>query len=329
MLRRLSIKIIASALKRQNGKLMKYLSRLSVPDSRSLLSLIRAKFLILSLLIVFSASGLAFYQGLFSLKRSFLILVSLVLMHVAVNSLNSASDYRTGIDLETDKTAFSGGIDELVESKITYKEALFVGLGALCLSLSILVYFAIVLGSQLMLWLALTGSIIAAGYTDFFARNYMGELSAGIGLGSLAFFTVFYVQSGVITAESVSISVLMFVPVFNLLLMNEFPDIEADKNNGRKNVPILIGEKKSIHLYASTNMAIVIGAPILVAYFDFPLFLISIVIPSIVCLNTVKRIIQQNYNVTLEDMKSNVIAVHSIYLGSGLSLYLAEVLAKI
>ena len=61
-----------------------------------------------------------------------------------------------------------------------------------------------------------------------------------------------------------------FVPTFlvsNLLLLNQFPDVEADKSIGRKHFPIVIGRKASASLYgtllfltyASVVIAVLLG----------------------------------------------------------------------
>ena len=40
-----------------------------------------------------------------------LAFIGLLLAHISVNTLNDYFDYRSGIDLETRRTPFSGGID--------------------------------------------------------------------------------------------------------------------------------------------------------------------------------------------------------------------------
>ena len=305
----------------QRDKIMK-----DSPDLGDLFEVIRGKFLILSVAVVFSASGLAFYEEVFSVQNTFLALISVVLMHIAVNSLNSASDYRTGIDSETEKTPFSGGIDTLVKERITYRKALITGFITLGLSMSILAYFAFIFESGLIIGLALAGTTTAIGYTDFFARNYMGEISAGLGLGSIAFFTVFYVQKGVFTANSILLSGIMFIPVFNLLLMNEFPDKEVDKRHGRKNIPMLIGKKNSILLHSLINTVLLVSIVLSSLYSILPIYVLYTALPVLICLKTAYRLKKQNYRVTVEEMKWNTIAVNLIFIILGLSMYLAKFL---
>jgi 1,4-dihydroxy-2-naphthoate octaprenyltransferase len=58
-------------------------------------------------------------------------------------------------------------------------------------------------------------------------------------------------------------SLIPFFLVSNLLLLNQFPDVEADKTVGRRHFPILIGRKASSVIFSTflilTYVSIVIG----------------------------------------------------------------------
>jgi 1,4-dihydroxy-2-naphthoate octaprenyltransferase len=58
-------------------------------------------------------------------------------------------------------------------------------------------------------------------------------------------------------------SLVPFFLVNNVLLLNQFPDVEADRAVGRRHFPILIGRQRSAHIYAAflllTYVAIVAG----------------------------------------------------------------------
>ena len=59
----------------------------------------------------------------------------------------------------------------------------------------------------------------------------------------------YYVLSGHYSIAVFFTSLIVFFLVNNLLLLNQFPDLEADKNSGRCHLPILIGRKKSAWVY--------------------------------------------------------------------------------
>jgi len=69
----------------------------------------RAPFLLLPVTLVIAGTGAAAHLGLANWFRAGLALVGMIAVHMAVNALNEASDFRTGIDLKTQRTPFSGG----------------------------------------------------------------------------------------------------------------------------------------------------------------------------------------------------------------------------
>ena len=69
----------------------------------------RLNFLILAITLVAAGAAASAYDGSFSWSRTMLALVALLALHASVNALNEASDMRRGLDLETQKTPFSGG----------------------------------------------------------------------------------------------------------------------------------------------------------------------------------------------------------------------------
>ena len=69
----------------------------------------RPQFLILSVVLAFLGTSIAWYDGYFHLGYAVLAFVGLLLAHISVNLLNDYFDYRSGVDLEVKRTPFSGG----------------------------------------------------------------------------------------------------------------------------------------------------------------------------------------------------------------------------
>lgn len=297
-----------------------------VREINLLSEVIRVRFLMLSVLIGVSSVALGVYEGVFNIFNSLLAIFTVFLMHVAVNSINSASDFRRGIDEETEKTPFSGGITTIVEGDFSYRKAVYVGLVSLLLTFPAYIYFSSIYSNVLMTIFFLSGAIVAAGYTDFFARVYLGEIAAGIGLGTLPILFIFYVQSGTITFNSILISALMFIPTFNLLLINEFPDLRVDRSKGRRNILILIGKKSSIYLFTMFNAIFLISVVFLILSNKFPVYLASLAIPAMIDMHNEKQMFNQDFNLEIHNLKLNVISVHLKFFLLGVSLILPTVI---
>ena len=219
-------------------------------DVRGYLRVARVPFLALPVTLTFVGAAASVYAGEFDALHTSLSLVGLVLLTASVNSINDYSDWRSGIDNETEPTKFSGGSGAVTEGELAPKGALVFGLATLFVSFVIGLYFLYVYGA-VMVPLILAGGLLVVGYTDMFARLGFGEVSAGLGLGALPVVGVGLVQSGSLSDAVLAVSVVPFFSTFNLLLLNEFPDLKADIGGGRKNLIILLGERRAKLLYVA------------------------------------------------------------------------------
>ncbi|MEJ2718931.1 MAG: prenyltransferase [Deltaproteobacteria bacterium] len=202
---------------------------------------VRAPFLSLSVVLVFLGTSIAVAEGAFDPWRALLALIGLVALHISVNVLNEYSDFeKTGIDLYTSPTPFSGGSGMLVAGKIAPARAYAVGVGFLALGAGIGVYF-LWLTNMWLLPLLLIGGFAVYFYTDFLARYALGEVFAGLGLGTLPVLGASFVQTEHYSVQAVAGAIPAGILTFNLLLINEFPDLEADTWGGRKNLLIAFG----------------------------------------------------------------------------------------
>ena len=66
-------------------------------------------------------------------------------------------------------------------------------------------------------------------YSPFILKRPWPEWAAGAGLGALPILGMYFVQSGAYTSHIVVACIPSALLVHNLLLLNEFPDVEADK----------------------------------------------------------------------------------------------------
>jgi 1,4-dihydroxy-2-naphthoate octaprenyltransferase len=211
---------------------------------------IRAPFLSLSLVLIFLGTSIAFAEGVFHPWRALLALIGLAALHISVNVLNEYSDFqKTGIDLYTSPTPFSGGSGMLVAGNIAPAQAHAVGIGFLALGAGIGLFF-LWLTNLWLLPLLLMGGFAVYFYTDFLARYALGEVFAGLGLGTLPVLGASFVQTEHYSIQAVAGAIPAGILTFNLLLINEFPDLEADTLGGRKNLLIAFGPLTGGRIYS-------------------------------------------------------------------------------
>jgi 1,4-dihydroxy-2-naphthoate polyprenyltransferase len=228
----------------------------------------RPQFLTLSLVLAFLGTSIAWYDNYFNLGYALLAGIGLVLTHASVNIINDYFDYRSGIDLETPRTPFSGGSGILPAGLLTPRQALWLGLGALIVTVPIGIYFIVVRG----LWLfplLIIAAIFILLYSPFILKRPWPEWVAGAGLGSLPILGLYFVQTGAYTWTALVASVPSFFLVHNLLLLNEFPDAEADVKAHRKTLPLTIGKKNAAIVYSVAAIAVYVWVVVWVAISQF------------------------------------------------------------
>ena len=238
---------------------------------------IRAPFLILSVFLVMIGLALSLkyplqIAGEFSYFHSFLLLIGVISAHISVNLFNEYSDYFTRIDFKTNRTPFSGGSGMITSGKSKHSRVLMVAIVTLVLALAIGIYFSMV-SHWVILVFAFLGAISIVFYTNFLARFMLGELFAGLALGSLVVLGTYISMNAspsmpwnsMVPAEVGWLSIPAGILTSLLLLINEFPDVEADKAGGRNHLVIRLGKKGAAWVYALgmfTCFAIILILPI-------------------------------------------------------------------
>ncbi len=214
------------------------------------LLLIRAPFLVLPPMLAFMGTSIAWgHDGVFNISYALLAFVGMLLAHISVNVLNEYFDYRSGIDLETIKTPFSGGSGALPAGLLKPRQALWLGLACLIIIIPIGIYFVLDIGWGLLPLLLIAAACIVL-YTPLILKMGWPEWAPGIGFGALPILGFYFVQTGEYSTPAIVASIPIGILAHNLLLINELPDVEADKKAGRRNLPIVIGKSKASTVYS-------------------------------------------------------------------------------
>jgi 1,4-dihydroxy-2-naphthoate octaprenyltransferase len=216
---------------------------------------IRAKFLLVSVALAALGTSIAWRHGFFSLRYAVLAFIGLVLWHISVQVLNDYFDYKSGVDLKTQRTPFTGGSGILPAHLLKPGSVLKFGLFSFALAIPIWVYLIIVRG-LLLLPIIGVGAVCVLAYTPLLTKWRVGELSSGLGLGILPILMFYFVQTGGYSAEAAVAAIPAGMLVFNIHLLNEFPDVEADKTGGDKTLPIILGRPKAAWLYLAGSGAV-------------------------------------------------------------------------
>lgn len=222
----------------------------------------RPPFLILTVCLVSVGTAVAAHNGFFNPLYFILALAGMLLAHISVNVLNDYFDYKSGLDLKTERTPFSGG-SGILPNNLLNPNGVY-SLGVVCLSLAIVIgaYF-IIIWSWIFIPLMIISVLSIYFYSPYFAKYMLGEVLAGLNFGPLAVLGAYFIQTGAYSFEALIASLAPGILTVNLLLLNEFPDMDADGKVGRKNLVILLGRKRASRLYSAliivTYLCIIIG----------------------------------------------------------------------
>lgn len=221
-------------------------------EIKSILGPMRIPFLVLTPACVLLGFGSAMWRSesvsFFYLALAFIGALS---AHISVNAFNEYFDFKSGLDFETKRTPFSGGSGTLPKRPEKASNALNTGLVTFAITAVVGVYFLYVRGLSL-LPLGLVGLFIVFTYTIWLTRHPLLSLIApGLGFGPLMVMGTDFVLTGGYSWTAFVSSLVPFFLVSDLLLLNQFPDIDADRTAGRKNFPIVVGKQISALIYGA------------------------------------------------------------------------------
>jgi 1,4-dihydroxy-2-naphthoate octaprenyltransferase len=293
----------------------------------------RPQFLLLSVVLAFLGTCMAWYDGAFHLGHAILAFFGLLLCHISVNVLNDYYDYKSGIDLKTRRTPFSGGSGCLPSASLKPEHVLWFGLACFLLAVPIGIYFVLVSG-WLLLPLLVIGAVCILFYTPLLTRLRWPEWAPGAGLGALPVLGTYFIQTGEYTIPAIVASIPSAILVHNLLFLNEFPDVEADKTAGRKTLPITMGKTKASIVYSVLTGLVYLWIVAWVATGLMPIFCLVALLTLPFAVRAIQGALKyQDESKLMPAMASNVLVIllTQLLLGIGylISGYFKPVLTAI
>jgi len=219
---------------------------------KGLLGPMRLPFLVLTPACVLVGIGTATWtQVSVDVLNAILVLVGAAAAHISVNAFNEYFDFKSGLDTRTQRTPFSGGSGTLPDNPGLVRQALGTAIVTLIITTFVGLFFVRLYGWGL-LPLGLLGMLLIFAYTPWIANNPLLCLVApGLGFGIFMVNGTHYTLTGTYSWTAFIASLIPFFLVSDLLLLNQFPDVEADKTAGRRHYPIVIGRRASSLIYSA------------------------------------------------------------------------------
>lgn len=215
----------------------------------------RLRTLPVSIAGVLAGSGCAAWQGKFSFLPALLCLLFAMAAQIASNFANEYYDYRNGVDRKG-REGFRRGVTEGDITPKAMKRATFVMLGlAAAIGCSLLCFGGI--------WLLLAGFIIllfALAYSTGpypLSHHGLGDITVVIFFGIVPVTLTCHLQTGtweglpVLLSTSVTIGLL----AANVLIVNNYRDMEDDKAVGKRTTVVIFGRSTMGYAYLLSSIA--------------------------------------------------------------------------
>jgi 1,4-dihydroxy-2-naphthoate octaprenyltransferase len=244
---------------------------------------LRAPFLAGSIVPVLIGGCLSFSQGYFSFYFLCIALVGIASLHLASNLLNDYFDARGSDPINLRVTPFSGGSRVIQDGEVKAETVLIMSI--ICLAVTLL--SAVLLtaeGRWLVFPLGILGLFAGWSYSapplQLMSRGW-GEILIFFAFGPLITLGAHYIHSGQITPEAFAIGFPQGFLITGVIWINQFPDYQADREAGKKNLVVRAGLGVSRYLYCLIMLlsfmsiivlAFVTGIPklVLAALLSFP-----------------------------------------------------------
>lgn len=202
---------------------------------------------------------------------------------------------------QMERNRFSGGTQTLVEGLLSKKPVLLgayisLGVAAAC---GLILQFAFRTG-VLTIPLGAVGMFAGFFYSTppvRWVKRGVGEILIGICYGWLPIAVAFYLQTGTLNEMIFWMAVPVGLTIFNVILINEFPDHPADTLVEKRNLVVRFGREKAAWIYVSASaiswlffvMSVLRGLPSIAWILYLPVLAISLYITLLVAVRAYRK----------------------------------------
>jgi len=198
-----------------------------------------------------------------------LTMIGTALANAGCNLANDYFDHKSGDDLLTQATPFSGGSKVIQEGMLSPRQVRNASIVSLAICTAIGLYLNARTGGRVLLIIGIIGIVIAWFYTApplrFGSRSGVGEIVCVLGCGPVIAFGAYFVQARSLAWPGLVAGLPIGLLMGLVLFINEFQDVEADAAVGKRTLVVALGTKAASVLLAAVFAAtyLLIGCMVL------------------------------------------------------------------
>ena len=231
----------------------------------------RPKFLVASAAPILVGSFLGYaVVGTFNWTLFILAFLAIMAIHSGANMANDYFDHLSGNDwANKNPTPFSGGSRYIQDGVLPPKSILLTALVALAVGSAGGVVILILTESTFILILGLIGLLGGFFYTApplKLGYRCIGELVIALLFGVFPVYGSYYLQTGLIDTVPLLPALIVGILIFLVILINEFPDLNADAAVNKRTLVVLFGVPVSVWIYRTALLVSFLIAAAMMIY---------------------------------------------------------------
>jgi 1,4-dihydroxy-2-naphthoate octaprenyltransferase len=184
-----------------------------------------------------------------------LVVAGVTINHFGLNMLDDVCDYMHAVDTcgSPDRNPYTGGSGVLTDGLLAPRQVAAGAAFCFFVTACIGVYLSLTHGWP-VLALGLFGVFCSVFYTlppIKFGYRGLGELALLVNFGPVIGLGAYYVQAATFDLQPLLMSAILGMMMWSMIVINEIPDYEEDKQGGKWNLVARHGRRTGIFLYAA------------------------------------------------------------------------------
>lgn len=255
----------------------------------------------------------------FNLWYFILVIIGVTLHHIALNMIDDVFDYLHAVDRShgKEKNPYTGGSGVLTGELLSVRHMLGASIFCYFTASIIAVYLTLTTGWPVLIFvgIGLFSSVFYSTPPIRYGYRGFGELSLFINFGPIICLGAFYVQTRSIAWEPFVVSLVPGFLMWSMIVINEIPDYEEDREAGKLNLVARLGRKPGVILYV-VGLFCAYGIILLSASFRITPFSVLLGLLTIPIAYHSFRILNENYLDKIKMAPANLatIKVHALTL---------------
>jgi len=290
------------------------------------LKALRAPFLVGSLIPVIIGSALAFSEKNFSISFFLITALGVAALHLGANLLNDYCDARGSDSINVRLTPFSGGSRVIQNREIAPWTILLMSSVFFALGLAVGVWL-VYLGRPFVIAIGLFGFVAGWAYSapplQLMSRGW-GEVLIFFAFGPFITLGTYYVMSGSLSWQAFALGFPQGFFIVGVIWINQFPDYQADREAGKKNLVVKWGPDICRYLYCVIMLLAFVVVIFLISIVGFS-YLIMLSFVALPLAAKAMKILWKEYLshkevIPAQALTIQTLIVHGMFLSIGLFL---------